>query len=153
MNFFNKKLFKFWLPVLLIFIAVFIVLAQFYLSDKPSVLYKYKDKAAVDPGNSLFVVFNPFRDKTPEFEAENVLEQLREGNCKEIGTDLEIDCDRETTSELMTWNLVDREEQTDRIRLHYAVYRRNNESRYSNVWITLQNESGSWKARSFEAWY
>lgn len=152
MNFFKSKIFKFGLPLALIFAGTLFVFAKFYLSDKPSVLYKYKDRAAVDPADELFVIFNPFRDKTPEVEAEKVFEMIKNGNCEQISTNVKIDCERENEYKLKSWNLADREETENRINLHYKVYRRE-ANHYSNVWITLQKASEKWQLIGYEAWY
>ncbi len=153
MNFFNSRIFKFGLPIVLIATGLLFVFAQLYFSGKSSVLYKYKDRAAVDPGSDLFVIFNPFRDKTPEIEAEKAFEILKNGNCEQIESNVKIDCERENQYTLKSWDLADRKENGNQINLHYKVYRQRVVGHYSNVWIILEKDSDKWKVTSFEAWY
>ncbi len=152
MNLFKSKIFKFGLPVVLIATGLLFVFAQFYFSGKSSVLYKYKDRAAVDPADELYVIFNPFRDKTPEIEAEKVFESLKIGNCEQIEPNVKIDCERENQYKLKSWDLADRVENGDQINLHYKVYRQSH-NHYSNVWINLEKVSDKWKVTSYETWY
>jgi hypothetical protein len=151
----TKKFFGFCIILAVIFTAGFIF-ARNYLSQKPPILYKYKDKAAVDPSSELFVIFNPFRDKTPEVEAENFLEMLREGKCERFKSIIRIDCERENNKDiyaLTSWNLINREENDNKIKLHYSVNRASYKGGLGNVWITLDNESDTWKVADYESWY
>ena len=154
MYFFKSKIFKFGLPITLIFVGILFVSAKLYFSDKPSVLYKYKDRAAVDPGADPFVIFNPFRDKTPEIEAEKVFESLKNGNCEHIGLNVNIDCEQQNQYKLKSWDLADRIENSDQINLHYKAYYYGDENNYyKNIGVTLQKDSDKWKVSNYGLWY
>lgn len=154
MNISKSKVFKFGLPIALIFVGTLFVFAKLYFPDKSSVIYKYKDKAAVDSADGLFVIFNPFRDKTPEIEAEKFLEVLKNGNCEQLQSNVNIDCERENQYSLKFWQIVDREEKGNHINLHFKAYYYGDENNYyKNIGVTLQKDSNRWKVTNYGLWY
>lgn len=156
MSVFNSKKLKFGLLYIFIFIGAIFLIGFKYFS-KPSVLLKYKDRAAVDPGQDLFTVFNPFRDKTPETEADKFLENLKNGNCGQLKYAFQVNCEYENDKEnyaLQSWNLIDREETDNQVTLHFQGFRiSDSQNSYSNIWLTLQNDTGKWTIVDYEVWY
>lgn len=124
----------------------------------PSVLFRWHDRTAVDPGADLFVVLNPARDRGPELVAHRLLSTLQSGRCDAALVFVDPDrrrelCTREASYKALTWKLRDREERPDATRLFFAVYRAPLPPSPSNVWITVRRTPGGWEAVEYECWY
>jgi hypothetical protein len=145
-----------------IFVALSSVLGILaFLWYSPPVLFHFKDRAALDPADGLFVVFNPFRDRQPEHMAERFLNLLSGPNKKEVISQLKAKeeyaaylTERETAHPLTGWSLMDRQNEKGRLSLHYKAWRADYpHAVYGNVWLFLRNDNGIWKIEGFESWY
>lgn len=153
MSIIRSTIFRYVLPALFIAAGTVFFAARAYLTDQPSVLYRHKDSAAVDPADGLFVLWNPFRDRMPEAEADGLLADLKNGVCGKITPELALDCEREAAYPPQTWELADREETATHTRLHYRIYRKDHDGASSNGWLELQRSDGQWRTVSVEFWY
>ena len=120
------------------------------------VILRFKNPVTVDPGDGLYVVFSPLRDRSPEREAKKLPESLQQGECeKEKMTAAVQSCAEEKANRLTGWRLIDRQDNRDRsVSLHFKV----NRSTYApgvwgNAWITLMPDRGVWKATDYDTWY
>ena len=130
--------------------------ASLYLSHS-TVIFRYKDNAAVDPADELFVLFNPFRSREPEVVAESLLNQLKQGHCDAALTTLPEErssyiCERERDHKLTGWTLVDRSDEPGTTTLHFKAYRADS-SVYGNTWIVLSKQANGWQVSGIESWY
>ena len=155
--------------IMIIFIGLGIVLKYNtsqglkYKAINGPIIMRYKDSAAVDPGDGLFVIFNPIRDKSSEIVAEALLTSLKKGNCQQI-REIYLDekykehsehiCDREAKYKLVDWYLVDREDEFSHCRLHFKAQRVSySNGTYGNVWVSLIQENNKWVITDYESWY
>lgn len=147
--------------ILALSILTFICVAGWgWGNHESSVLFHYKDHAAVDPGDGLYVIFNPFRDREPEKIAASLLELLKTRNCDELRKTNTVvkkvapNCERETSYPIAGWELANREEQANEIKLHFKATRKNYPKHvYGNIWITMKKQDGHWQPETYEAWY
>jgi len=102
--------------ILLIFVLV--VASYLFFNRKNSVVYRYTERGTLQ--YSGFVILNPFRDRGPEVQAEDiVLSKLKSGDCEhalKLLQDLtperqEYLCLRESWYPLNSWKLVDRQDE------------------------------------------
>ena len=107
-----KKLFI----ILLVFVLG--VASWLFFTRKNSVVYRFIERGKVEYDG--FVIFNPFRDRGPESQAEEiVLSKLKSGDCENalnLLQDLTPDrqeylCLRESWYPLRSWRLVDRHDE------------------------------------------
>ena len=122
-----------------------------------SVLFRHKSKAAVDPADELFVLFNPFRDREPEVAAESLLNQMKRGHCDAALSALPSErssyiCEREKEHKLTGWSLVDRNDEPGTATLHFTAYRADSPV-YGNTWVVLSKQANGWQVSGIESWY
>ena len=67
---------------LIIILALVTILLIFLWQDPDPVLYRHGTPEV--PGNSAFVIMNPFRDRTSERTADHLIRDIENGNCEEI---------------------------------------------------------------------
>jgi hypothetical protein len=149
--------------------AGFLVLLSFFiylmwLNGQPPVLAKSPE---IDPLTKipLSLKLNPLRDRTSESAANEFLRAMREGRCHQELADWEKDyrkryaaflCDSEAKHPLVSWRIVDWEDQPPLRILHYSAKRRNEgeSSAYEELLsVTLDNRSGEWLITKYDSLY
>ena len=122
----------------------------------------------VDPlsGTPTEISLNPLRDRSSEHIATRFIRALRDGQCQEELADWEKDyrkkyakflCDSETQHPLISWTLVDWEDQPPLRILHYRGKRYNTPGQsgtYSELFsVTMENRDGEWVVTKYDAMY
>lgn len=148
------------LKVLALAVMLLLGLAAYlYYQRSRSVLYRY-----VEAGNPVkepaFAIFNPFRDRSSEHGAEAFLEFMRAGQCEramsalpdavEIRQDI---CERELRSPLVAWQLKNRADEPEKVRLYYRAQRQSDDGYQGQLWITLEQHGGDWQVKRYECFY
>ncbi|MBK7599429.1 MAG: hypothetical protein IPJ07_13265 [Acidobacteria bacterium] len=130
-----------WAFSLLVLAILSLAIGYSYSNNMP-VWARFREPAAVDPNDSLFVIFNPFRDREPEIIAASFLSSLKDDKCEEIRSkfpaiQLTADqCEQENTIQIIKWELINRKDQAGEIELHYKVSRIGYPKNvYGNTWI------------------
>jgi len=136
-----------------------------WLNRQGPVLYRSEEKDTLS-GTPKSVIFNPLRDRSAEQAALPMIRAMRDGKCREILEQWEHDyrrkyaesiCQSETQHPLISWNLVDWEDQPPLIILHYRGTRRNapdatTTTYREHFWVTVENR-GEWRATKYDAMY
>ncbi len=144
--------------IFIVIVTVFSLLFLLWTSPSP-VIWSFTESGSVS-GEPIFVIFNPFREKESEAEAERFLNLLKEGKCKEAILNLdyweeyEDMCERESRYELEDWRLSNREDSEQFVRLYYRLKRKNYFAGYSGeMWIEVEKTANGWRVRGVEAIY
>lgn len=133
-------------------------LISLYLMRARAILYS--DDGSADPvGESSFSIFNPFRDHSPERTAEAFLEALRLGQCVQVIARLAIDqsdaqyiCSKETEHPLRSWQLRNRHDEPEKVKMFYWHWRANPDY-HDRLWVTVEKHSGQWQVVNYECIY
>ena|SRR4028119_837126 len=147
---------------LLIFILAVIIGFAVYLFFNRSnpVLYRNVDRASVQ--YSSLVILNPFRSREPERQAEVVLQGLKNRNCQQALSLPALDservtylCEREQKYLLESWDLMDYQEEGEKIKLIYNIYRNDGDGERLSppAWIGVEKINGEWRAADYETYY
>lgn len=143
--------------VALISLLAFVI--GLFVMASHSVLYRY-----FETGNPVrepaITIFNPFRDRTPERQAEAFLTRLQTGDCQSAfaelshGTDYKQRvCEKEKENALTSWRLRNRTDNADAVRLYYIVGRTKYHNTSGSVWITVVKQGEEWGVTTFETFY
>lgn len=113
-----------------------------------------------DPSSvPTYVIFNPFRDKAPEGEAEQFLTILKEGGCEKAVAGLRIHrdfsdmCERESRYKLENWKLSYRKDSVKTVELYYSVSRPPISDFTGDMRIDLEEVDGKWSIKDINAIY
>lgn len=123
-----------------------------------SVVWSFKESGAVSLVPSI-VIFNPFRDKKPEAEAEKFLNLLKNDDCKKIVTNLPtqrdyIDvCESVALYKLEDWKLVYRKDSEKTVELYYRVKKSSNPEYIWERRIDLEKIGDEWKVTDISPIY
>ena len=112
------------------------------------------------------ISLNPLRDRTSERVASAYLNAIRSGHCEEQLASWAKDyrkkyarfiCDSEASHPLLSWKLVDWEDDPPLRLLRYRGQRRNSpdgpETYKELLSLTLENRDGAWEVTKYEALY
>ena len=112
------------------------------------------------------VSLNPLRDRTSEHVAAKYLRTMRDGNCQSQLADMEKDyrrkyanfiCQSEAQHPLISWTLVDWEDQPPLRILQYRAKRFDDSSRkgaYEELLsVTMDKSAGDWVVTKYDAMY
>jgi len=112
------------------------------------------------------ISLNPLRDRTSERVASSYLNEIRSGHCQEQLANWAKDyrkkyarfiCESEATHPLLSWKLVDWEDDPPLRLLRYRGQRLSSPSgagTYKELFsLTLENKDGSWEVTKYEALY
>jgi hypothetical protein len=148
-------------------VGVSLVSTFLYLSTRPEeyVIYRSDEKRDLW-GTPQRVVFNPFRYREAERPAEELLRELRAGNCREVFKSWMRDhrrdyirniCDFEARHPLKKWRLVDRQDERAAVNLHYLGRRTAKHSPdgyQEHIFIsTASGAHGEWYVTKYDAVY
>lgn len=109
-----------------------------------------------------YCLMNPFRDKQPEFLADKVFHELKNGNTKIILPYLENlneeqknhFLENETKYKIENWRIGNRKNAENKSEIMYWVSRRDYfDGHLENVWFSFEFENGEWKIKSWGAGY
>ena len=146
--------------ILLFAIVLLVTFTGIYLTRSKPILLRYGQSSAKSTGAASFVVFNPFRDRSPEQKAADFLELIKEQPCVQVLAGLSLNqerfqylCQMESEHRLTSWRLADREEIGNKAKLFYWSRRTQSLDFKSQLWITMENTSGYWKVVEYESWY
>lgn len=103
-----------------------------------------------------FVVFNPFRDRTPEKVAENFMQQLPTAHCMELvspmrGGYAEHICSKEQQFVSKDFRLTNRKDAGNSVELSFEVNRVNSPASISS--LTMQQVDRAWKGVDYQPVY
>jgi hypothetical protein len=133
-----------------------------WLNTQPPVLAKSPE---TDPLTKIpvSISLNPLRDRSSERVASEFLHAMRDGHCKQELAEWEKDyrkryaafiCDSEAEHPLVSWVLVDWEDQPPLRILEYKAKRRNENGNYEELLsITLDSRSGDWQVTKYDSLY
>lgn len=120
-------------------------------------MLRLKDPSAVDPGDGLLVIFNPFRNRAPERCAEQFLEELKEGKCLELKAitkqNYEYICTKEAEHKLLDWKMVDIKRESGKLIIFFRVLRTGYAGYDGNTWLNVEQQGDRRDVSVFEAWY
>jgi len=122
-------------------------------------LFRYKDRAAVDPADGLFVIMNPLRNRSPEIAADTYLENIRQKHYREAFAGLPnqriVDLiERENRHPLESWELADRQDTTIDCLLHLRGFRTGyRPGVWGNIWVRVKKVPRGWTVTDYQAWY
>lgn len=124
-----------------------------------SVLYRYFE-AGSPTKEPAFVIFNPFRDRHPENVAEIFLQRMKEGKCQDVMSELIHDiqyqqdtCEHERTNSLTSWQLRNRADEPQSVRLYYQVGREKFPDLKGQVWVTVEKRGDQWQVTRYDRSY
>lgn len=148
------------LKVLIFAAALMLGIATYLYSVRSTpVLYRHilKGNPVKEPD---FTIFNPFRDRSPERSAEAFLELMKASQCEQAMSVLpdtpeyrqEI-CEREKESPLMSWQLTNRNDEPQKVRMYYWVKRQTYSGYQGQLWITVEKGGEQWQVTRYESWY
>lgn len=134
----------------------------------PPVFFRYVERPAEEKYRA-FVIFNPFRNRTPELPAEAVLKQMKAGDFEKAFTLTTLSQERidyylqhEKQGTFVDWKLMDRKDGENKIKLYYLVHRKykeeiNGEHKdkiyEQHVIITVEKYSNIWRVIDYSAIY
>jgi hypothetical protein len=136
-----------------------------WLNNQGPVLARSEDHDPLS-GLPLSISLNPLRDRTSEHVANQYLDAMRDGQCREVLAQWEKDyrrkyarfiCDSEGKHPLLSWKLIDWEDAPPLRILHYRGKRRANPGEaqtYKELFsVTLENKDGEWEVTKYDALY
>lgn len=151
------KLRKMLISAILIVLPVVGLGFLWLLTTSKPVVWSFRESG--DPsGEPHFAVFNPFREKRSEAEAEKVLNLLKNGNCQKAvqyldnGDHAEL-CKKESLYPLEDWKLSNRNDVEGHVKLFYRVKRASLSDYSGQLWINLEETANGWRVRDIEAVY
>jgi len=138
-----------------------------WLSNQGPVLARSEDH---DPltGLPVSIKMNPLRDRSTEHAASKFLHEMREGHCDDLLAKWEHDyhkkyakyiCASEAQHPLLSWELVDWEDATPLIILHYRGKRLSNAAPNQPgvdqdlFTLTMAHEGSDWTVTKYDAMY
>ncbi len=148
---------KILLLVAAILLATFVGL---YLARSKSVLVRFGESSAKSTGGHSFALFNPFRDRSMEQKAAAFLELVKAQPCVQVLAGLPLNqerlqylCQMEGQHRLASWQLADREDAGNRVKMFYWTSRIPSDDFKSQLWITMEKTDDHWKVVDYESWY
>lgn len=136
-----------------------------WLSNQPPVLSRSEER---DPLTRMpiSITMNPLRDRTIERTANAFVAQMRDGNCRKALAGWEKDyrqkradflCDSENQHPLISWNLVEWEDDPPLVILYYKGKRYStpaHDSTYKDLFsITEEKRDDGWVVTKYDAFY
>ena len=123
------------------------------------VIWSFKESGNFSP-IPMFAVFNPFREKQSEVEAEKILNLLRNGDCEKVILNLKYQdgsykylCENESSNKLEAWELVYRKDSEKTVELFYRIKRFPDSKYIWNLRIDLEKVEKEWKVTDIGSIY
>jgi len=138
-------------------VVVFVVVASLFFAFSRPILFRFSTGPM--GGDTDFVVLNPFRDRALERSAEDFLEHLKTGRCKEVigiipGNEESYKhvCEREKQFPLVSWRLrkIDTEGGLVSLLYRYSCEGKPGESR---LFIWVEKSNGNWRVADYKRGY
>lgn len=136
----------------LIILFVMVLGLSWLIITRNPIIWTFRESGNPSP-IPMYAIFNPFRDKKPEIDAENLLIQFKNGNCEEVLLNMvaqekyvEI-CERESRFKLLDWRLRYREDKERKAELYYSIMREpdpDSDFKWS-MRIGVEQINGEWK--------
>ena len=136
-----------------------------WLNGQGPVLARSEDRDPLS-GTPNSISLNPLRDRTTERGAAKYLDAMRDGHCQEQLATWEKDyrkkyaafiCSSEAQHPLLSWKVVDWEDNPPLRILHYQGKRRNTTGQpgtYKELFsVTLEDKDGEWVVTKYDAMY
>ena len=136
-----------------------------WLNGQGPVLSRSEDRDPLS-GTPNSISLNPLRDRTTEHVATKYLDAMRDGRCQDQLAAWEKDyrkkyaafiCASEEQQPLISWKIVDWEDNPPLRILHYRGKRRNAAGQpgtYKELFsVTLENKDGDWMVTKYDAMY
>ena len=154
---------KIWISVGLAVVVLWVIGVLIWLANQPPVLGRSEEKDPLS-GRPKQVTLNPIRDRAPERSAEKVLTAMRDGHCREQLADwlkgyrrtyATFICNAEQQHPLVSWTLVDRDEQPPLVIMQYQTVRKDGSNTYQeDLWLTAKHQdNGAWEMTKYGAMY
>jgi hypothetical protein len=138
---------------------VIAIIIGLYLTRSEPVVYRFVE-ARVPSDPPIVSIFNPFRDRSPEKCAEAFLELMKVGECEQAMAGLAIDskyrqyvCEQEIANNLMEWNLKDRNDHPEKVKMRYLVKRHSYTDAKGQLWVIVEKHNSHWQVTNYECWY
>jgi len=135
------------------------IVAYLFVMQSGPVLYRYFE-AGSPTREPAFTIFNPFRDRHPERSAEDFLQRLKDGDCQSPmaglahGLQYQQDtCEHEKTNALTSWQLRNRTDEPERVRMYYQVGRQKHPDLKGQVWVTVEKRGDQWQVTRYDRSY
>jgi hypothetical protein len=138
----------------ILFVLVISLLLGLYLIRSRSVLLRIPSDDTIRP--RYYCVVNPFRDKAPEYVAQQYLNQLKAGEIESISSyigERQDILEKERKWPIQSWRIGDRIDQTDKTAIQYWVTRGNGYNSEEEVTFDLLQSSGKWELKTYRAIY
>jgi hypothetical protein len=108
-------------------------------------------------GRPLFILYNPFRDKSPEVAAERFLEGLRDGRCTVLANSFSreraIDiCTKQEQYPLLVWKLIDMKTDDGRYQFIF-IHQSQNAVGDEDMSVWVKQVDHTWRVDSFTIGY
>lgn len=127
-----------------------------WLSNQPPVLARSEDRDPLS-GLPVSIKMNPLRDRSTEKAANKFLREIRDGHCDDVMSEWEHDyhkklarfvCKQEAQHPLLSWELVDWEDDPPLVVLKYRGKRSNEAGQpgtYQDLFsVTTEHKGGEW---------
>ena len=143
--------------VSLVSLLVIIGIVWLLLFSK-SVIWSFKESGSVSSIHS-FVIFNPFREKKSEAEAENFLNLLKNEGCEKAVLNLKSErdykdiCEKESLYKLENWELSNRKDTEHSVKLYYRVKRTSYSGYDGQLWLDIEKASDGWTVTDINSIY
>lgn len=134
----------------LVIFTVLVLGVVWLLTTPKSVIWSYSENGEIS-STPTFSIFNPFREKESEAEAERFLNILKNGDCKRAISSLhdqrnhEDLCERESRNKLESWKLTHREDSPKTVVLFYRAKRGSSSIYSGEMQFELTEDTDEWK--------
>jgi predicted SnoaL-like aldol condensation-catalyzing enzyme len=137
----------------------------YWLSNQPPVLARSEER---DPLTQMpiSITMNPFRDRTVERTANRFISEMRDGKCRRLLAQWERDyrrkraeflCTSESQHPLISWNLVEWEDDPPLVILHFKGERYNSptqDTTYKDLFsVTEEKKDSGWVVTKYDSFY
>lgn len=141
-----------------IVILLIVLTVAWLLTTSKSVVWSYSERGEVS-STPTFAIFNPFREKKSEAEAERFLNILKNEGCEKAVLSLNNQrnyddlCERESRYKLEDWKLSYRKDGEKTVELYYRVKRASDSNYSGDMRFDLEQKTDGWKVTDIEAIY
>lgn len=146
--------------ILIVLVLLLLIgLIVWAIAAAPPVIFSYRSSAE-STSNPTILILNPFRDRSPEIPAVEVLKLLRDGQCERATVNLPMDlksrsliCQREAQNRLEAWTLRGRNDEAGLTTLYYRTRRRGNPDSYGDAFVRVELSAEGWRVVELDLIY